>query len=426
MKIKIFIIAAVIFACMSVATAEVLNLNQCVDYALKNNFGVQAARNSYAGSRAATYTAWGAILPSISISASASRSWPGAFDVNISKRRTDSFGGALSFGVTYSGLGVGTYANFNRLHHSQSSSYYNLASAQSSLVQQIKADYYSIIRAKSLVSVSIDAVKRDAEGLRVAQSRYELGAASMSDVLKAKVQLGNDQLDSVTQSNNYKLALTSLAFDMGIDVNRGVEIDENLPTPQFTMNFDEALNEAMVGNPDYKKAQFDYAVAKDVKLTSVSNLLPSISFGLTHRTSVDKFSSLFQFKEPNASYALFASLNFNIFNGFNDYASIKQASENANTANQNLYNTKNNVALQVKQAYLALAQADEAKRLSDESVASAQEDLNLVKEKYSLGAATILDLLTAEASLTQAQQNQVQAVYLYNVAVSLVEKALGK
>jgi outer membrane protein len=426
MKIKILITVAVIFACFSAASAEVLTLNQCIDYALKHNFGVQAAHNSYASSKAETYTAWGAILPSISISANASRNWPGAFDVNISKRRTDSFGGALSFSVTYGGLGVGTYANFNKLHHAQSSSFYNLASAQSSLVQQVKGDYFSVARAKSLVGVAIDAVKRDQEGLRVAQSRYELGAASMSDVLKAKVQLGNDQLDSVTQSNTYKLALTTLAFDMGIDVNLGVEIDENLPTPEFTMNFDEALSEAMTNNPDYRKAQFDYAVARDIKLSSCSNLLPSISLGLTHRTSVDKFSNLFQFKQPNASYALFASLSFNIFNGFNDYANIKQASENATTANENLYNTKNNVALLVKQAYLSLAQADEAKRLSDESVASAQEDLNLVKEKYSLGAATILDLLTAEASLTQAQQNHVQAIYLYNVAISLVERALGK
>ncbi len=439
MKIKILIAIMATLVSFQVAAAETMNLNQCIDMALKNNFSIQSARNAYSTSRAQTYTAWGSILPSISISTSANRNWSGVSRSSILvnpvtgdttvlslAKGTTSYGGALSFSVTYTGLGIGTYANFKRTYHSRNSSYYNLTSTQSTIVQQIKADYFGIIRAKSLVGVANDAVKRDQEGLRVAQSRYELGAASMSDVLKARVQLGNDQLDSVTQTNNYQLALVTLAFDIGIDVNRGIEIDENLPTSQFNMSYDAALDEALKNNPDLRRAQSDYAIAKDNKMMACSNLLPSISLGLTHRTSVDKFSSLFDFKEPDAAYTMFASLGFNIFNGFGDYAAIKKAKNDALTSSENLYTTKNNVALAVKQAYLSLAQAEGTKQLSDESVASAQEDLNLVKEKYGLGAATILDLLTAEASLTQAQQNQVQASYQYNIAVSQVERALGR
>jgi outer membrane protein len=426
MKIRILIAIVATLVSFQVATAEVLTLNQCVDLALKNNLSVQSARNAFATSQAQTYTAWGSILPSISISTSANRNWPGAFDVNISKKRTDSYSGALNFSVTYGGLGLGTYSNFKRLYHSKNSSFYGLSSAQSNIIQQIKADYFGVVRAKSLVGVANNAVKRDQEGLRVAQSRYDLGAASMSDVLKARVQLGNDQLDSVTQANSYQLALVTLAFDMGVDVGRGVEIDENLPTPQFNMSFDDALDEALKNNPDLRKVQFDYEVAKDLKKSAYSSLLPDISLGLTHRTSVTQSSDLFNFKEPDASYGLSATLSFNIFNGFGDYAAIKKASGDALTSGENLYTTRNNVALAVKQAFLSLAQAQGAKQLSDESVASAQEDLNLVKEKYSLGAATILDLLTAEASLTQAQQNQVQASYQYNIAISQVERALGK
>ncbi|HBC47644.1 MAG TPA: hypothetical protein DEO84_02165 [candidate division Zixibacteria bacterium] len=439
MKLRVLIIIACVLAGLQTASAEVLTLDQCINTALQHNFGVQAARNSYEASRAQTYTAWGAILPSISISASANRSWTGyprrtviidtvTMDTTILREPniSKSYSGALSFGVTYNGLGVGTYANFKRLHHARSSSYYNLTSTQSEIVQQVKSDYYGVVRTKTLVGVAIDAVKRSQEGLRVAQSRYELGAASMSDVLKARVQLGNDQLDSVIQANSYQLALANLAFDLGVDVNRGIEIDENLPPTQFDMSYDAVLDEAMLKNPDFRKAQFDLAVAKDSKLLACSDLLPSISFNLTHGTDVNKFGDLFTFKQDNAGYSMSATLRFNIFNGFNDYAAIKTARESEKTSQENLFNTQNRVALLVKQAFLALSQADESKRLSNESVASAQEDLNLVKEKYSLGAATILDLLTAEASLTQAQQNQVQAVYDYNVAVSQVDKVLGR
>ncbi len=52
-----------------------------------------------------------------------------------------------------------------------------------------------------LLDVSGEAVKRGEERLRVVQSRYDLGSASMSDVLKAKVQYGNDKLDLVSKTN---------------------------------------------------------------------------------------------------------------------------------------------------------------------------------------------------------------------------------
>ncbi len=425
---KLRLIAVIVFICgaFQIAGAEVLTLEQCVKIALENNYSVRSSRYAYSTSQAQLYNAWGDIFPTISISASAAHNWPGQFDPNLLKTRTNSYGGALNFFVTYNGLGIGTYANLRRASHAKRSSFYDLALNETAIVQLVKADYYNVVAAKSLVNVANDAVKRDQEGLRVAQSRYDLGAAPLSDVLNARVQLGNDQLDSVTQVNNYQLALSTLAFDMGIDVNREIEIVENFPMVEFNMNIEEAMNEALTNNPGYRQARFNYDVARDLHLQAASNLLPSLSFGLTHRTNVARFSDLLAFKGADASYTLSASLSFNIFNNFSDYANIKQAHNNVLTQSQNLYNTKNNVVLTVKQSFLNLAQANEAKRLSDESIASAQEALNIVREKYSLGAATILDLLTAEASLTLAQQNQVQAIYQYNIAVSQIEKVLGR
>jgi len=400
---QMLLVVIVSLLTFAVAGAEVLTLDQCIDTALKNNYGVIAAANSYDAARGQVYTAWGDILPTISISAGANRNWPGFFDVYTFQRRTDSYSGALTFGQTYGGLGLNHYANINRRYHERGSSYYDLFSARSNLVQQVKESYYSLLKAKTLVDVAADAVKRGEEGLRVAQSRFDLGSASMSDVLKARVQYGNDKLDLVTQTNAYKSAQANLAFTMGLDVNQEIEVDQNYPEREFNVSFDEAMTEALSHNPDYRKAQFDYSTAKDLQLISYSNLLPSLSLGLSHRTNVNRFADLTGFKEGDASYTAFASLNFNIFNGFNDYAALRAARKNVQTSGENLNTTRNNVALTLRQAFLDIELAREARQLSNESVAAAQEDLNLVKEKYRLGAATILEVLDAEVSLKQAQ-----------------------
>jgi outer membrane protein TolC len=58
-------------------------------------------------------------------------------------------------------------------------------------------------------------------------------------------------------------------------------------------------------------------------------------------------------------------------------------------------------------------------------VAAATEAGRVTQERYRLGAGTLLDLLTAQANLTQAQVNQVQARYNYLIARAQVEALVG-
>ena len=58
--------------------------------------------------------------------------------------------------------------------------------------------------------------------------------------------------------------------------------------------------------------------------------------------------------------------------------------------------------------------------------AAAEEDLKITREKYNLGAATILDLLDAQVSLKTAQVALIQVDFDLNLAVAKLENAMGK
>ncbi len=427
-----FFLIFVLFASGSVY-AEVYTLDKCLETALRNNYGVIAARNSYDAARGEVYTGWGDLLPTISVSARANQSWSGferydqfAEQFISGAQRVYSYSGNLNFSRTYPGLGLYNYASLRKKYHDRGSSFHNYVGARSDLILAVKEGYYNLLKAKMLLDVAEDAAKRGEERLRVVQSRYDLGAASMSDVLKAKVQYGNDKLDRLSKTNAYKLSVANLAYSMGIDVNRDLEVAEEMPERYIDISFGDAFSEALSQNPDYRKARFDLYGARDQKLMAYSNFLPSLSVGLSHSTNVDKFAELTDFKMPNASYYMYASVNFNIFNGASDYATLRASRKNVDTYEQNLEDTRNRVALELKQAFLDIEQSEEAKKLAGESVAAAQEDLNLVKEKYKLGAATILEVLDAEVSFKQAQTNRVQAIFDFNLAISRLEKVIGR
>jgi outer membrane protein len=430
MKISISIFIILVFS--GVAMAQVMSLDDCIQTALKNNYSVSATRNAMHSAQGNVYAAYGQILPSINASAGRTKTWRGYVDYDSlgnavgGSATSNSYSGSISASQTYPGLGIGTYGNIKLSKKNLTSSKYDLSSAIADLELQVKANYYSVLKAKMLEYVARDAVKRGEERLRVAQSRYDLGSASMSDVLKAKVQFGNDKLDLVSKSNSTRLAMAQLAYTMGMDVNRDFQVADSLPVVVNNITFDQALSVALSDNPVYRKSQIDLEAARASKMIAWSNLLPSLSLSLSHSNSAGAYSEFTDFKRQNADYQMRMAFNFNIFDGFNDYANIRTAKYRVRSYEENVANTRNNVALAVKEAFLDLDQATEQRKLTDESVASAQEDLNLVREKYNLGAATILEVLDAEVSFKEAQTNQVQALYDYNLAISRLENAMGR
>jgi len=121
-----------------------------------------------------------------------------------------------------------------------------------------------------------------------------------------------------------------------------------------------------------------------------------------------------------------ASLNFTLFSGFHRKTAVSNARASVKYAQETLDQTERTVAFSVKQAYLGVDLAAETRNLADQIEVSAQEDFNLAQEKYNLGAATILDLLDAQVSLTRAQNDKVNAMFDYHVAVARLENAIGQ
>ena len=60
------------------------------------------------------------------------------------------------------------------------------------------------------------------------------------------------------------------------------------------------------------------------------------------------------------------------------------------------------------------------------SVTAATEDLRVVQERYRLGAATIVDVLTSQESLSQAEVDAVSARFNYLRAKAQIEALVGR
>ena len=88
--------------------------------------------------------------------------------------------------------------------------------------------------------------------------------------------------------------------------------------------------------------------------------------------------------------------------------------------------TRRQVNASLTQQLAATATAFEQIDIARANLAAATEDLRVQNERYRVGAATILDLLTSQAALTQAEVNLVQTRYNYLIARAQVEAVVGR
>ena len=101
------------------------------------------------------------------------------------------------------------------------------------------------------------------------------------------------------------------------------------------------------------------------------------------------------------------------------------ASVQRDVAQTQAADARRQVNAQLTQQLAALSTAYAQIGIARANVAAATEALRVQQERYRLGAATLLDELTAEANLTQAEVNQVQARYNYLIARAQLEALVG-
>src|SRR2546428_343841 len=119
-------------------------------------------------------------------------------------------------------------------------------------------------------------------------------------------------------------------------------------------------------------------------------------------------------------------LSWPLFNGFTREANQVAASVARDVAEAHAADLRRQTNAQVTHQVAAFTAAGTQMDISRANVAAASEDLRVQQQRYRVGVATILDLLTSEASLTQAEVSLVQSRYNYLIARAQLEALVGR
>ena len=120
------------------------------------------------------------------------------------------------------------------------------------------------------------------------------------------------------------------------------------------------------------------------------------------------------------------SLSYPIFNGFQRESSIDRAQYTLRVSRLQEDDARLAARESADAALQNLLTAEQAILIAEDAAFVAAEDLRVVRERYSVGAATILDVLTSQNAQTQADVDVVTARYDYILARAELEAILGR
>lgn len=293
---------------------------------------------------------------------------------------------------------------------------------QFAVVLSAKQAYFAVLEGSELIRVAEGSLRRAQESLDAAETRLSVGSATRSDVLRAQLALNEARQALLQAQNDRRVATFALGRLVGADGPAEAVASEAVEPRMLAVPRDELVQLAMEASPPVLSADADLRSASAGVQVARAQYFPA----LRASSGYDWFNPDPSFSGGRNSWSMRLSLSMPIFNGLQREAGVVRSQVQVDLAQARLADARRQVRAETERLAGAVDLAAQRAALTQEAVQVAEEDLRVQRERYRLGASTILDLITSENALIQAENDEVSARYDYQIARAQLEALVGR
>jgi outer membrane protein len=321
--------------------------------------------------------------------------------------------------------------------------YKNAAVTQQTLIQNVMKAYYGVLINNERTQLFDVNIARVDSLLRNTKALLQNGFAESIDVDRIQVTYNNLVSERDKFLNMKELSLALLKFQMNYPMDDDLAITGSIQDVEVDSNID-----AMGDDFDYKIRPDYQALEASRQLQSLNlrnqyaGALPTVgAFGKGGmQTQSSTIGGIFKTNTPLGendipgigpdkwyAYSQFGvSLNWNIFTGLQRNYRIQQEKMNLQKIENNFRNLKSAVDLEVKQSSIVFENALKTLTSQKQNMELAGNVARVTRIKFEQGVGSNLEVVTAESSLKEAQNNYYNALYDAMIAKVDLDKAYGR
>ena len=288
--------------------------------------------------------------------------------------------------------------------------------------------FYNLYRAQEKLRVIQQSVERSERQVAVAESLYNAGRGAWSDVLNARIDLGNDRIRVIAHQTELVNAQADLSVWLRMKgTTELVAQDPGLPEELVLAEtgLDDAVQKAEANRPLLRVIEKQLEASRARRSAARASFLPRVSVNGSYSRGAP-YADLF-FARWGLQNSLSAGLQveWDLFNGMNDWAATEIAQTGIREAELTLEQTRRDIEADIRKAWVAMRRLAETAELSKVNRDTAKESLAAINERFAAGLATQLEVRDAELKLTDAELILVESRLDVEVAKATLERVIG-
>ena len=433
--LSLFVCGAGIVRVDTIAPGEALTLSRAIEIGLKNHPVIKAGMSTVKVYEARIGEAKANYYPQISLTETYMRSMP-ATSRNTSVTST----AGLPSGTTYSSTGGGpfdqytssasvtqTIYDFGKISSqvkvqslTTESTRSDLENVRNQIAFNVKQGYFNLLQAQRNKDAVKETVRQFQDHLRQAQGFYKAGTQPKFAVTKAEVDLSNARVNLIKAENQIRVARIILNNAMGMpSAPEDYAPADSLSFAEYRLPPDNAVEKAYMQRPDLQSLIKKREAAKETINLFQKGYWPVVTGSASYYFTGSAFPL-------DNGWSLGANLSFPLFSGFLTKYQVQEAVSARDVASANELSLKQDILLQVRQAYSNLRDAGERIMAGEVGVRQGRENLGLATGRYKAGVGSPIEVADSVAALATAEVSYTQALYDYKIAVASIEMAMGE
>ena len=284
--------------------------------------------------------------------------------------------------------------------------------------------FWRLVLARQALQVTTQAIETAETHVGLLENFVEVGLASRSDLMAARVQLASLKLTQLQIRQGSELAENAFRMIVHIPDTETVELDTSSGGLPLTIPDDPAaLNDmAAQSRPEMRVLEQQVLSTRHAAGAAWASWLPAFAlYGNVYLKNPDRAN------EPEFYWSadFMIGMQWQLWDRGLALTNNRRARAGLNQINATRRQLVDGIELQIDQAQAASREADEMVLVANEAVALAEESLRLVQLNFGEGMARNVDVLEAQTALSKARLDALDAETQLRIAEAGLRRAVG-
>jgi outer membrane protein TolC len=399
-----------------------LSLDDAIARGVEHNLDVRLSRANELTVHGTILSVGNALLPNMQVVASSSAQeinlaangfkasslaafgFKGKFDTIVKVNTT-----SLELTMSQQLFNVPAYYLFRAAQTAEKGAELTTLNARGGVVLEVGTYYLRALADAAQIENARALVTADEEVLRQAIESHDAGVGINLDVLRARVQLQNQQQVLISAQNTFEKDKIALNRAIGLPADQQIALTDPAPYAEYaTMPLTDALALAYQRRKDLLNLQAQIDIAVQTRKAVKTQRIPVLAFGGYYGV-VGETTGLY-----HGSFVAEGTLQVPVFEEAQLRGEVEVANAQLFALRQQEASLKITIDQQIRSAMLDVQSSHELVKVAQSNVELSRQVLEDATDRFKAGVDDNLPVVQAQATLASAQTQLVQTLYQYN------------